>query len=222
MTTSIKTFIFDSYGTLFNLDVLQDVLNQYFPGDGKAISETWREKQMEYTFSREITGTYAPFSTITHDALTYAVEKHGYYLKDEQEVPLMRAYLYLPVFPDVKTVLPRISARKPCAILSNGSHDMLDPLIIHNNLPPYFSRIISADEIKRYKPTLRCYHYAAKQIHTAKEQVLYVSAHSWGIAGAKKYGFQTALINREQKPIDRLGQSPDVIYTSLLDLLDWV
>ncbi|MDC3417988.1 haloacid dehalogenase type II [Aquibacillus salsiterrae] len=216
----IQTIIFDSYGTLFDVNVLSNKLNNYFPGDGEAINKTWRDKQLDYAFIREITGTYCPFSKVVRDSLHYAVNKHGYELQPYQEIELLQAYLTLPVYPEVKSVLTQLN-QKSCAILSNGSHDMLDPLIINTGLYPFFTRIISTDEIRHYKPNPLCYHYASLALASPKTETLYVSANEFGIAGANSYGFYTAWINRDKNPLDRLDSLPTAVYQDLNGILEW-
>ena len=49
----------------------------FFPGRGAQLSQLWRVKQLEYTWQRSLMGHYAPFSTVTREALAYACEALG-------------------------------------------------------------------------------------------------------------------------------------------------
>jgi 2-haloacid dehalogenase len=47
-----KAFVFDAYGTLFDVRSVITTINQKFPGMGPAVSSQWRAKQLEYTWLR--------------------------------------------------------------------------------------------------------------------------------------------------------------------------
>lgn len=217
---SIKAFIFDVYGTLFDAHSVIETCNQYFPEKGTRISKTWREKQLEYSYLRQLMGNYKTFYTITREALHYAVKLHEEQLEKASENALLHAYLHLSPYPEVKHVLGQLQARK-CAVFSNGSHDMLDPLIEQSELADLFDRIISVDEVKHFKPTVASYDHAAKTLDVKPEEVLFMSSNGWDISGAKNYGFQTAWINRQNLPIEELNLEPDQTYKDLSGILEW-
>ncbi|MGJ5703126.1 HAD hydrolase-like protein, partial [Staphylococcus equorum] len=62
---------------------------------------------------------------------------------------LLKEYLYLTPYSEVKEVLNHLKNKK-LAVFSNGSHDMLDPLIEKSELSGEFDQIISADEVKHF------------------------------------------------------------------------
>lgn len=61
MKIPIKAFIFDVYGTLFDVYSVKEKCNELFPGKAEAISQSWRKKQIEYSFLRQLMGKYEPF-----------------------------------------------------------------------------------------------------------------------------------------------------------------
>ena len=46
---TIKGIAFDAYGTLFDVYSIGALADEIFPGDGKALAELWRDRQIEYT-----------------------------------------------------------------------------------------------------------------------------------------------------------------------------
>lgn len=215
-----KAFVFDVYGTLFDVYSVADKCNQYFPEKGEQISKTWREKQLEYTNLRQIMGNYKNFYSITKDALHFAVRKYGEEINEKAENELLKEYLYLTPYSEVKEVLNQLKNKK-LAVFSNGSHDMLDPLIEKSELSGEFDQIISADEVKHFKPTIESYHYVSQILEVKPEEVLFMSSNGWDISGAKNYGFQTAWINRQNLPIEELNLEPNIIYQDLSGILEW-
>ncbi len=63
-TLSPKAVIFDAYGTLFDVHSVIAAAEQMFPGHGDALSQLWRQKQIEYTQLRTLADPDAPARTI--------------------------------------------------------------------------------------------------------------------------------------------------------------
>src|SRR5436190_16980605 len=130
----IKACVFDAYGTLFDYAAAAARCRDALGGRFEQLTGLWREKQLQYTWLRTIQGRYADFWQVTGDALDFAMETLG--LEDPQlRERLMRLYLELDIFPDVRDTLARLKASGfKMAILSNGSSSMLRTLVDHNNL----------------------------------------------------------------------------------------
>jgi 2-haloacid dehalogenase len=126
----------------------------------------------------------------------------------------MQQYLALAAYADVPDALASLPGRK--AILSNGSPDMLDPLVKHSGLA--FDAVLSVDAVKVFKPAPEVYQLAVDRLGVAKEAIGFVSSNCWDALGAKSFGFRVYWINRAGAPVDRLGFQPDGLLGSLGDL----
>ena len=220
MSSQIKAFVFDVYGTLFDVTAIKDECDKLYPGYGETISQTWRSKQVEYFMLRQLMGNYTTLYSITHDALKYALNENGLKSSGQNEQQLLEAYLHLPLYEEVEEVLTELKDKK-LVVFSNGSHDMLDPLIENAGLEDVFSEILSIDEIKQFKPAQASYQYAKEKIGLESHEVLFMSSNGWDISGAKSFGFQTAWINRKSLPTEQLGLEPDYVFPDLNGLLKW-
>jgi 2-haloacid dehalogenase len=209
-----EAFVFDAYGTLFDVHSVAARCESCWPGKGAQLSQLWRAKQLEYTWQRSLMQRYAPFSTVTREALAYSCEALGLELSAAQMEGLMAEYLNLSTFADVESTLK--SLRGKTAILSNGSPDMLLPLVENSRLR--FDAVISVDELKIFKPAPQVYELSVQKLKTPREQIGFVSSNCWDAMGAKSYGFSVYWINRLGAPIDRLGFKPDAVLGSLGDL----
>lgn len=218
MGSPIKAFVFDVYGTLFDVTAIQKECEDFYPGYGEKISQSWRSKQVEYFMLRQLMGNYKTLYEITHDALKYALQEQGIESNDQNEQKLLDAYLRLPLYSEVADVLEQLKEQK-LVVFSNGSHDMLDPLIEHAELKEVLTDILSIDEIKQFKPTPASYEYALGKLGIEREEVLFMSSNGWDVSGAKSFGFQTAWINRKNLPVEELGLEPDYIFEDLNGLL---
>jgi len=208
-----EALVFDAYGTLFDVHSVLQRCESYWPGKGAALSQAWRTKQLEYTWQRSLMQRYVPFSTVTRDALAYACEALGLDLTAAQLEGLMGEYLMLAAYPDVAGALQKLKGRK-LAILSNGSPDMLLPLVKNSGLE--FDAVISVDALKIFKPAPRVYEIATRKLGT--RSIGFVSSNCWDAMGAKSFGFTVYWINRTGAPVDRLGFAPDGVLKSLGDL----
>lgn len=152
MDSSIKALVFDVYGTLFDVNSVKIKGDELYEGRGEEVSLLWRQKQLEYFFLRQLMGQYEPFSKITMDSLKYALTKLDLAYTEENGQALMEAYKQLDVYPEVEGILKQLKDKK-LAVFSNGSRDMLEPLIRNSGLSSSFDDVISVDDIKQYKPT---------------------------------------------------------------------
>jgi len=210
-----EAIVFDAYGTLFDVHSVLQRCESCWPGKGAAVSQAWRAKQLEYTWLRSLMNRYQPFSTVTREALAQVCEALGLELSVPQMEVLMEEYLMLSAYPDVARALERMNGFQK-GILSNGSPDMLLPLVKNSGLK--FDAILSVDELKIFKPAPQVYQLAVKKLGVPKERIGFVSSNCWDALGAKSYGFNVYWINRAAAPVDRLGFKPDAILKSLGDL----
>jgi 2-haloacid dehalogenase len=211
---SIEALVFDAYGTLYDVHSVMRRCEACFPGKGTALSQLWRAKQLEYTWQRSLMQRYVPFSTVTREALVYSCAALGLDATPHVDT-LMAEYLALAPFPEVPKALSRLTMKK--AILSNGSPDLLDPLVRNSGLR--FDAVLSVDELKVYKPAPQVYELAVRRLGKPKERIGFVSSNCWDALGAKSFGFHVYWINRARAPLDRLGFRPDAEIHSLDEVL---
>ena len=209
-------FVFDAYGTLFDVHSVQARCEAFWPGKGAQLSQAWRVKQLEYTWLRSLMRRYAPFSRVTEEALLFSCESLKLNIQDSEKQSLLAEYRRLALFPDVAGAMAGLKARKR-AILTNGSPDMIDPLVAQSGLR--LDAVLSVDELQTYKPAPAVYELAVKKLQTPKQDIAFVSSNCWDALGAKAFGFAVYWINRGGAPVDRLGFQPDRIVASLNEIL---
>ena len=94
------TLAFDVYGTLINTHGVISLLNGMIGHTAQAFSNTWREKQLEYSFRRGLMQNYVPFSLCTQQALDYSCKAHNIALTQDQKSELLNLYKHLPCKPN--------------------------------------------------------------------------------------------------------------------------
>jgi 2-haloacid dehalogenase len=214
-----SALVFDAYGTLFDVHSVLERCEQFWASKGAQVSQLWRAKQLEYTWQRSLMQRYEPFTRVTRDALGYACEALGLALDEAKAAALMAQYLDLATYPDVPPALEKLKASgRKLAILTNGSPDMIEPLVKNRGMQGVFDAVLSVDALRIYKPAPQVYELAVKRLGVAARDIGFVSSNCWDALGARSFGFSVYWINRTGAPVDKLGVAPDGILKGLGDL----
>src|SRR5712675_2130587 len=119
-----RAFVFDAYGTLFDVHAAINRHRAAAGPDADRFSEIWRTKQLEYTWTLTLAGRYLDFWALTERALDFTFARFP--SVDKALKPkLLDSYLELDAFPDARATLRDLKARgEATAILSNGTPKM--------------------------------------------------------------------------------------------------
>src|ERR1700731_4205878 len=90
-----QAFVFDAYGTLFDVHSVITAVDQIFPGRGADVCGEWRVRQLEYTWLRSLMNRYEDFWKITESALVATCNAMKLPLDVDARAKLMDAYLHL-------------------------------------------------------------------------------------------------------------------------------
>lgn len=215
--TGVRACVFDAYGTLFDVHSAVGRHSARLP-DASGVSTLWRTKQLEYTWLRTLMGRYVDFWQITQDALNFALDTYD--VADAAlRQDLMRAYLELSCYLEVPKVLGELKEKGfRCAILSNGSPDMLNAAVRNSELQDFFDAVISVDALGLYKPDPRVYQMAVDQLDLTPGEIAFQSSNAWDAAGAGAFGFKVAWVNRFGQKVERLGTVADAELEDLRSL----
>lgn len=213
-----KAWVFDAYGTIFDVHSVVDTAEKLFPGQGKALSREWRTRQLEYSWLRSLMQRHADFEQITRDSLIVTCAAMGLKASDNDVDALVAAYRRLTPYPDAIAALPDLQARTPLAILSNGAPDMLNAMVCHNRMESWFQAVLSIEEVGVFKPDPRVYQLAVDRLKLPASDIGFVSSNGWDAAGAKAFGFKVCWINRSGAPAERLGAAPDHLLSALTEI----
>lgn len=191
----IKAFVFDAYGTLYDVQSVSDATEAAFPGRGAYITQIWRMKQLEYSWLHALMGHYADFWTVTRESLAYSLATLGLPADERLFDVIAQTYNTLAPYPDAVEALVGLSRFKR-VILSNGSADMLAQLVRHSGLGAELDGILSVAEKQTFKPDPRAYAVVEEKLGLTPDEVVFVSSNGFDVAGAKRFGFKVARIER--------------------------
>jgi 2-haloacid dehalogenase len=224
----ITTCVFDAYGTLFDVaaaarQVASEPGRADFARHWPAISEKWRQKQLQYSWLRAITGEHTDFWSVTQDGLDWALESEG--LDDDSGLRdrLLALYWQLSAFPEVPDMLAKLrKAGMNTAILSNGSPEMLSGAVQSAGLGEMLDDVLSVESVGIFKPAPQVYDMVIQRFGCAKSHVLFVSSNGWDACAAAAYGFTAVWVNRAGDPLDRLPGQPAHILRDLTEIPELV
>ena len=219
-TAQVKAMVFDAYGTLFNINSLDRILEENFSDQSAELSALWRKKQLEYTWLRTMMDKYKPFSEVTMDALTNSCNTLGLNFTSEIRDELRKEYLKLEAYPEVPKVLESLYKQASIGVLSNANMMMLKGAVERNDLTKFFSHIISVEEISLFKPRREVYQLACANFQLEPEQILFVSSNTWDAVGAKAFGLKVAWLNRAGTVMEELDFEPDMVLDKMEQLLE--
>jgi 2-haloacid dehalogenase len=209
-----RAFVFDAYGTLFDVHAAIGRHRAAAGPDADRFSEIWRSKQLEYTWTLTLAGRYVDFWTLTERALDFAFARFP--SVDRALRPeLLDAYWTLEAFADARAALRALKARGlSTAILSNGSPKILTAAVDAAGIGGDLDAVLSVDAIRRYKPRPEVYALVTERFGIAPADVVFVSSNRWDVMGAASFGFRTSWINRAKAP-EEYGPAPDAVLGDL-------
>lgn len=216
--SGIEACVFDAYGTLFNIHAPVARVAGQIGENADAVSNLWRQKQLQYTWLRSLMGAHVDFWQVTSDALEYALEAHGI---DNPGLhgQLMDLYLTLDAYGDVAPALGALKAAgKKTAILSNGNPTMLNAAVASAGLENLLDAALSVEEVGIYKPDRRVYQIAVDRLGVKASAICFVSTNGWDAAAAADFGFQVVWLNRFSLVWERLPGTRRATITGLDEL----
>jgi 2-haloacid dehalogenase len=211
-------FVFDAYGTLFDVHSAIGRYRAEAGPDADRMSDLWRTKQLEYSWTLTLAGHYADFWTLTERALDFALARVG--TVDKALKPkLLDAYFKLDAFPDARATLKALKAKgHKTGILSNGSPAMLKGAVDGANVGGDLDAVISIDVLKMFKPRPEVYALVTDRFGCKPADVTFVSSNRWDVMAGTSVGFRSMWINRSKMPDEYTDFAPRQVLASLTEL----
>ena len=123
----IRAALFDVFGTLLDVYSVTQRADQLFPGRGAEVARVWRDKQIEYSRLRSMSGRYVPFAQVTREALEYTLDQLALAGTPASIDDLLDEYKRLTPFADVVPAFEALlKGGVELGVLSNGDPAMLE------------------------------------------------------------------------------------------------
>ena len=217
----IKAIIFDAYGTLFDVNSAAEKCKEKLGDKWEGFANYWRTTQLEYTWLRSLMRRHKDFWQITEDSLDKSMI--FYNIDNSMRSELLNLYKVLSPFTEVRDTLKKLKqSNYKLAILSNGTPDLLNELVVSNQLRDIFDDIFSVEEAGIFKPDSKVYDLPINKYNIEKNEVLFLSSNTWDVSGAGNYGYNAVWVNRNNNIFDKLDFEPNKQISNLSELLDLI
>jgi 2-haloacid dehalogenase len=209
--------LFDVYETLLDMSDIERRVNHLL--DSIRGYRIWFELFMQYCFVDNCTVQFNDFTSIAKATMKMAGSMLGHPVSDDQINGVLERLKHVPVHEDVPENLSALSDEGyRIAALTNSPQKTILERMEQSGLVSYFEQVLSAEHVKKYKPSIEVYEWAAKKLEIALNEILLVSSHGWDIAGGANAGMQTAFIKHPREMLYPLAPKPDFICNNLEDL----
>jgi len=216
-----KAIIFDAYGTLFDVNSAAEKSKNKIGDKWEAFANYWRTTQLEYTWLRSLMHRHKDFWQITEDSLDKSMKVFN--INKDMKAELLNLYKKLSLFSEVKETLENLKNKKmKLSILSNGTPELLNTLVVSNKLDKIFDDIFSIEEVGIYKPNSKVYDLPVNKYKIKPNEIIFLSANTWDVSGGGNYGYNSVWVNRNHTVFDNLDYKPFKEIKSLQQLLDIV
>ena len=215
----MATIAFDVYGTLINTDGVVFRLREWIGSQAEVFSQTWRSKQLEYSFRRGLMRRYENFAVCTRQALDYCCAEYDVAFSPEQKDTLLQSYRVLPAFSDADESLVALQAEgHRLFAFSNGTTEAVEEVLRVSGLLERFEGVVSCDALATFKPNPDVYRYFMKEAGDSNDAWL-VSGNPFDVIGAVSAGMKSAWVKRSDNAVfDPLGVDPTVTVATLSEL----
>lgn len=204
-----STFMFDAYGTLFDVHSAVREAGASLGPLAEPVSQLWRAKQLEYSWTLTLMGAFDDFWSLTERGLDHALARYGV-ADPALRAALLDAYRTLGAYPDVAPALTRLKAAgKTTAIFTNGTRAMVDAAIAAAGIGALLDHVVTVEASAAYKPSPAVYDRAMRTAGiSAAHEIVFVSSNRWDVAGAASFGMVPVWVNRAGLPNEYPGRDP--------------
>jgi 2-haloacid dehalogenase len=176
---------------------------------------------MQYCFVDNCTGQFNAFDSIAGATMQMTGKLLGTAVSTDDIDRVLEMLQHLPVHDGVQEGLSHLTKDGyRIAALTNSPCKMVLNRMELTGLVSYFEMVLSAEQIKKYKPCVEVYEWAGQKLDVPVHKILMASSHGWDIAGGANAGMQTAFIKQSGQMLYPLSPKPAFICTDLTNLAD--
>lgn len=219
VNTKPSVIIFDVNETLLDMTPLKKKINSLL--DSNKGFRIWFGMLLQYSLVDNCTNDYHDFTVIANATLDMAAKALKADVDEVKKNEALQTLKKLSAYEDVPKGLKQLKENGfRLATLTNSPFDTLTAQLEQAKLAAYFEATLSIDSIRKYKPALETYQWAAEQMSVNASDAMLVAAHGWDIAGALQAGLQAAFIGRKGQSLYPLSQKPQFSGKNLTEVAD--
>jgi 2-haloacid dehalogenase len=204
-----RVIVFDLMGTLLDPQNLDPLFERFF-GEA-AIRKEWFVQTTQLAMAATLANAYEDYGVQADTGLEITARHYKVSLLGEEKNLILDTLAKLRPFPEVAQSLQYLrDAGLLLATLTNSTAQAAEAQLKHAALRDHFEQIISADEVRRFKPVPEVYHLAARRLGVEPGQMRLVTAQDWDVTGALRAGCAAVFVARPGQVMNPFGPQPDV------------
>jgi len=223
----ITHLTFDCYGTLMDWEHgILSAMQAWLVRSSATVSPEVILRSYVHHEARLENQSWMPYRQVLRGVMLGIAKDLSIRLKTGEEDTLANSLSVWPPFPDTVAALQRLSARFKLVILSNTDDSLFQET--RKQLKVQFAEIITADQVKSYKPSHAHFNEALRRLDLPANRILHVAQSLYhDHEPARRLGFHTAWINRPSL-LTGTGLAPDshampdLTFTDLASFSDYV
>lgn len=218
---NIEAFTFDCYGTLIDWQAgIRRMINGALAQLGRAsMSDAELFRRYSEAERRAEQGPWRSYREVCREVARTLLGKEA---PASTWSMLADSIRFWPAWPDTVGALQALKKNGRLVIVSNIDDDLFRETARTLRVP--FDHVVTAEQVRSYKPGRAHFEEALKRLDLPAERVLHVAESKWhDVVPAQAMGFPTAWINRSQGGPAASGSAhveADVTVTSLRALVD--
>lgn len=206
---------FDVVETLFSLEPVRVRIQA--AGGGPEALELFFARMVHSGSALAAAGGFHRFPELADAALSATLPRADADARRE----VLAGFRELPAYPDAAPAMERLAAAGVrITALTNGGVDATTHLLTLNRLDGYVERVVSVDEVRRWKPAADVYRHAAKVTQVAPGDLALVAVHAWDVHGARRAGLVTGWAARLEGRFSPVFDRADVEGADLVEVVD--
>ena len=214
----IDLFIFDVNETMFSLS---EIKNRFTESNlNSNLVDKWFNSTLKEGFANSHNGKFIDFFTLAKNELEkiFLVLKRNECRKEIDFI--LDGFKKLMIHDDVKKSLELIyDENYKIVTLTNGSKQITESMLKHNNCEKYINRCFSIDEFKVWKPNKEIYKFVCREMNCMPSNAIMIACHGWDISGAASAGLKTGYIQNYESKLSDFYSEPDFFSENCFSLV---
>jgi len=190
------TLTFDCYGTLIDWETgILDVLHRILSAHGKTIDDATLLKLYADFEQLSENGEFHPYKDVLQSVVRRFGAELGFEPSDDEARSLPDSLASWNPWPDTVDSLRRLKKKFRLAIISNVDDNLF--AATRPKLQVEFDEVITAQQARAYKPSLKIFELALSRFGTPRNRILHIGQSIFhDVVPAQKLGLATVWVNR--------------------------
>ncbi len=213
----LKWVLFDMNGTLVDPAVMAQPLGD--SADDEELVLRSLDEANHQAWVLTLAGVQQPFKGLFEGALRRELTLAGG--DPELAADAMALLATMPAYLDAPAALEQLRAvGLRLGVLTQSAPEAADAVLRFSGLRDRIELVLSAPESGAFKPDPRPYRMAVERTGVSADEVGFVAAHWWDVAGAKHAGLRTGWVARRDIVLPASVPEPDVSGRDLTEVCD--